>query len=140
MTAQALRLPHMEWPALALSGAGPVLARPSGEAQIVSAAEARAGLASGDVLVCHAVFTAQRLNVRATKPLFDVLELFAFVRPGEPCLPSPLGLARALGLQEPASPEDYARLLHKAAVALMDHLLVLPTDEKNRARKTAAFM
>ena len=140
MTAQALRLPQMEWPVLALTGSGAVLARPSGEAEIVSAAEAKSALAGGDVLVCHAAFVAQRLNVRLAKPLFDVLELFAFVRPGEPCLPSPLGLARALKLQEPHRPEDYARVLQRAASVLMDALLALPSDDKNRARKTAAFM
>ena len=140
MTAAALRLPHMDWPALALSAAGPVLAQPSGEVQIVSAAQAREALASGNVLICHAVFTAQRLNLRPTKPFFDVLELFAFVRPGEPCLPSPIGLARALRLAEPHQSEEFARTLHKAASALMDVLSALPSDAKDRARRTAAFM
>src|SRR5262249_42847872 len=130
----------MEWPALALTGSGAVLARTSGEAQTVSAADSRNALAGGDVLVCHAPFVAQRLNVRLSKPVFDVLELFAFVRPGEPCLPSPLGLARALRLPEPHSPEDLARSLHRSAATLMDALLALPSDEKNHARKTAAFM
>ena len=40
-------------------------------------------------------FVAGRLRVRAAEPLFDVLELFAFVRPGQPFVPSALGLARA---------------------------------------------
>ena len=40
--------------------------------------------------------------------LFDVLELFAFVRPGMPFVPSALGLARALGLALPHTPEESA--------------------------------
>ena len=56
----------------------------------------------GDVLVAHALFVAGRLKAAPGRPLFDVLELFAFVRPAQPCVPSPLGLARALGLPAPA--------------------------------------
>jgi len=48
----------------------------------------------GDVLVAHAAFVAGRLGTRATVLLFDVLELYAFVRPGLPLVPSALGLAR----------------------------------------------
>ena len=69
-----------------------------------------------------------------------MLELFAFARPGEPCLPSPLGLARALRFGEPQTAEESARTLHSAAGALLDSLLRLSPDEKDRARKTAAAM
>jgi ATP-dependent DNA helicase DinG len=116
------------------------MALPSGETRALSASEARDVLARGDVLTCHALFIAQRLSARLAKPVFDVLELFAFVRPGEPCLPSPLGLARALTLKEPCTPEESAHVLHEAAAALFDRLVGLPSDQKERARKTAAFM
>jgi ATP-dependent DNA helicase DinG len=135
-----LRLPYLDLPALALTGGGGMLARPSGEAQALTTAEARNLIASGDVLICHAMFASQRLNARLVKPLFDLLELFAFVKPGEPCLPSSLGLARALNLVEPHTPEDSARILHKSAGALFDALAGFPPDEKERARKTASFM
>src|SRR5258708_2798344 len=135
-----LRLPQLELPALALTGGGAIVALPSGETRALSAAEARDVLASGDVLTCHALFVAQRLSARLIKPVLDVLELFAFARPGEPCLPSPLGLARALALKEPGTPEESARGLHEAATALFDRLVALPSDQKDRARKTAAFM
>ena len=137
---RSLRLPHLDLPALALTGGGAVLARASGETRELSTAEARNLVASGDLLICHAMFAGQRLNARLLKPLFDLLELFAFVRPGEPCLPSPLGLARALRFAEPHTPEESARTLHRAASALFDVLLGLPPPEKARARKTAAFM
>jgi ATP-dependent DNA helicase DinG len=130
----------MELPALALTGGSAVLAWPSGETRTLSPAEARDLLAGGDVLVCHAMFAGQRLNLRPAKPPFDVLELFAFVRPGEPCLPSALGLARALHLSEPHSADECARMLHRAASALFETLAALSPVDKDRARKTAAFM
>jgi ATP-dependent DNA helicase DinG len=135
-----LRLPHLDLPALALTGGGAVLAQPSGETRVLSTAEARNLVAGGDVLVCHAMFAGQRLRARLLKPLFDLLELFAFARPGEPCLPSPLGLARALGLNEPHTAEESARTLHRSAAALFDMLAALSPEEKERARLTAAFM
>ena len=135
-----MRLPHLDLPALALTGGGGMLALASGETRALTTAEARNLIASGDVLICHAMFAAQRLNARLIKPLFDLLELFAFVKPGEPCLPSSLGLARALNLAEPHTPEDTARILHKSAGALFDALAGFASEEKERARKTAAFM
>jgi ATP-dependent DNA helicase DinG len=135
-----LHLPHLDLPALALTGAGGVLARSTGETETVTTDDARHLLAGGDVLICHAIFASQRLQARLAKPLFDVLELFAFVKPGEPCLPSPLGLARALRLRTPHTAEDMARILHKATAALFDALAGLSPDDKERARKTAAFM
>lgn len=130
----------MDVPALALTGGGAVLAEPSGDARALAAAEARNLLANGDVLACHAMFVAQRLGARPAKPIFDVLELFAFVRPGVPCLPSPIGLARALRLPEPRTPQEAARTLTRAATALFDALASAEALEKERARKTAAFM
>ena len=135
-----MRLPHLDLPALSLTGGGAVLARPSGETRAVLIPEARTLIAGGDVLICHAAFTAQRLNARLVKPLFDLLELFAFVKPNTPCLPSALGLARALHLDEPHAPEDAARVLHKCASVLLDALTQWESDDKERARKTAAFM
>jgi len=135
-----LRLPHLDLPALVLSGGVAVLARGLGETRTVPTAEARGLVAGGEVLVCHAVFTAERLGARLARPLFDVLELFAFVKPGEACLPSPLGLARALGLAEPHTPEACASTLRTAASVLFDSVTAFPPDEKERTRKTAAFM
>lgn len=135
-----MRPPQLDRPALGLAGAAAVLADPSGETRELAAAEARNLLASGNVLVCHAAFLAQRLGARLVQPVFDVLELFAFVKPGDSCLPSPLGLARALNLGTPRTPGESARSLHRAAAALFDALSALPPDEKERARKTAAFM
>jgi ATP-dependent DNA helicase DinG len=52
-------------------------------------------------LLCHARATARRLGVLPF-PSLDILELYAFVRPAQFCLPTPRGLARSLGLEAPA--------------------------------------
>ena len=135
-----MRLPHLELPALAITGGGAWIAAPPGEPRQVSEREARELIAGGEVLVCHALFVVARLAARPARALYDVLELFAFVRPAEPCLPSPLGLARALHVREPESAEEAARTLHIAAGILLDSLLKLSPGEKDRARKTAAAM
>jgi ATP-dependent DNA helicase DinG len=135
-----LRLPHLELPALAITGGGAWIAKPSGEVRQVQDREARALIAGGELLVCHALFVASRLGARPARALHDVLELFAFVHPAEACLPSPLGLARALCFKEPQTPAEAALALHAAAGALLDGLLRLSPEEKNRARKAAVQM
>jgi ATP-dependent DNA helicase DinG len=92
--------------------------------------EARKLFRSGDVLIAHAAFVSGRLRTPPSLPLFDVMELFAFVRPAQPCVPSALGLARALGLEWPRSPEESARALRAAASRLLDEVRTFP--EKTR--------
>jgi len=137
---QITSLPFWDYPALALTGGGAVLALASGETHSLSAEQARHALAAGQVLLCHAAFVAHRLNAKMSTPQWDMLDLFSFTRPGVPCLPSPLGLARALRLREPHTPEDCAQSLREAASVLFDSLSALSTAEKDAARKTAAFM
>jgi ATP-dependent DNA helicase DinG len=93
--------------------------RANNESERIELRDARALFEGGDVLVAHAAFVAGRLGTRATVMLFDVLELFAFVRPGMPFVPSALGLARALGLSLPHTPEESAAALPAIARALL---------------------
>ncbi len=51
-------------------------------------------------LLCHLPAVCRRLRVERF-PAFDLLELYAFVRPASFCLPTPGGLAQALGLLPP---------------------------------------
>ena len=68
-----------------------------------------------DLLLCHKPFTMRRLGLREPKKrVLDVMELFAFVNPAQDCLPSPRGLASALGLSCDHE-EAHAGLLHEAA-------------------------
>lgn len=103
--------------ALVPAGAGAVAVSAEGEVARLGRMQAAEKLRSGAVLVCHAGFTAARLGVkppaRRADP-FDILELFAFVRPAEQCIPSPRGLARALALPLPETPEDEALTLLRA--------------------------
>ena len=71
--------------------------------------------------VCHAKATARRLGLHTLAAL-DVLELFAFVHPARQAVPTVRGLARALDLTLPASIEDEASTLLKAAETLLTAL------------------
>src|ERR1051326_2696191 len=116
----------------AAGGGGAVGGRADGEVRRIGNEDARKLFRSGDVLVAHAIFVAGRLKVAPGRPVFDVLELFAFVRPAQPCIPSPLGLARALMLPPPTSAEEAARTLHGAANLLLDELCGLREIERER--------
>ncbi|HKS88632.1 MAG TPA: ATP-dependent DNA helicase, partial [Stellaceae bacterium] len=70
---------------------------PDGEIEALAPAEARARLDGAAAIVCHARATARRLDMPEFAAL-DVLELFAFARPAQFCVPTPRGLAAALGL------------------------------------------
>ncbi|HEY1636887.1 MAG TPA: ATP-dependent DNA helicase, partial [Rhizomicrobium sp.] len=124
----------LEVPALVPAAGGAVLALASGEVRQATSEQARALFRSGDVLVAHAIFVAGRLKVAPGRPLFDVLELFAFVRPAQPCIPSPLGLARALMLPSPANARESAGALQDAARLLLDELRGLRESERDRLR------
>jgi ATP-dependent DNA helicase DinG len=102
--------------------------------------EARRIFQSGEVLTAHAAFVAGRLKARIEKPLFDVLELFIFVRPGRALIPSALGLARALGLDIPTTPESSARALFEAAEQLLDEVRAFPADIKEHLAPLIATM
>jgi len=107
---------------------GAAISRADGNAERIELRDARALFESGDVLVAHSAFVAGRLGSRASPMLFDVLELFAFVRPGLPFVPSALGLARALGLAIPHTPEQCAASLHAIAVRLLEEVARWPDD------------
>ena len=104
----------------------------AGHCRRLSLKEAREIFQSGHALVAHAAFVAGRLKAPAAKPLYDVLELFAFMRPGRPLIPSALGLARALGLELPQTPEASSRALFDVTLRLLDEARDLPAEAKAR--------
>ena len=73
-------------------------------------------------LLVHARSVARRLNLRDWR-CYDLLELFAFVLPGQFCLPTPRGLVAALGMAPPASLEDQAMTLVDAVPTLLERLM-----------------
>ncbi|MBL6927803.1 MAG: ATP-dependent DNA helicase [Rhodospirillales bacterium] len=92
---------------------------PDGEIETLSTKEAAARIAdSPPPLVCHAGVTAGRLGCGRMQA-HDVLELFAFARPARFCLPTPRGLAEALGLPIPRNLEQEAETLIAATRLLL---------------------
>jgi ATP-dependent DNA helicase DinG len=73
-------------------------------------------------LLVHARSVARRLNLRDWR-CYDLLELFAFVLPGQFCLPTPRGLVAALGMAPPLSLEDQAITLVDAVPMLLENLM-----------------
>jgi ATP-dependent DNA helicase DinG len=105
-------------------------------ASALRAPDARDLLESAPVLVAHAAMTARRLGLHApprSPRIFDVLELFAFVRPARFCAPSAAGLAQALGLAEPKGAEAQAGALREAAAVLLAELAAAPEPSREEA-------
>jgi ATP-dependent DNA helicase DinG len=98
---------------------------PDGEIEALSPAEARARLDTGrggeTPMVCHARAVARRLEMAGFAAL-DLLELFAFVRPAQFCVPTPRGIAIALGLAPPGTMAEACVALATAARALLQQL------------------
>lgn len=132
-------------PVLVTAPGGAVRLEPGGAAMRLPRADAATLLRSEAHLVCHAGFTARRLGLsepgrRATglPPHLDVAELFAFVHPARPIIPSPVGLARALGLTLPDGPEAAAATIAEAAGRLLHDLGGLTERGAEEARALAA--
>jgi ATP-dependent DNA helicase DinG len=94
---------------------------PGSGAALLPLAEAAGKARRASPLLCHARASARRLGV-APFPAYDVLELFAFVRPARFCLPTPRGLAAALGLPAPADLAAEAETVRAAAGRLLAEL------------------
>ena len=94
-------------------------------------AAARRARATPPLLV-HGRATATRLGVEPF-PAFDLLDLFAFVRPARFCLPTPHGLLARLEL-DAADDEEAAQYLHHAAQTLLEDL----PKQQPRALKRSA--
>ncbi len=116
-------------PALVAGATKACLLTTDGEIEILSREEATAVYSSKPVIVCHARALARRLDTRPFRP-FDLLELFAFVFPAKFCLPTPGGLAQALGLKSGKNLEDQALALLAAKHRLLQVLSESAADRK----------
>ncbi|NQV47102.1 MAG: ATP-dependent DNA helicase [Rhodospirillaceae bacterium] len=109
-------------PAMVAGVRGAVWLSPDGEVESLSLAAATERLRPGSPpIVCHGRGFFSRLGARRF-PAFDLLELFAFVRPAEFALPTPRGLADALGLALPTTMENEAASLVASAQMLLSEL------------------
>jgi len=78
-------------------------------------------LGHSSLLLCHRLNVARRLRIE-TFPAFDVLELFAFVHPAVRCIPTPWGLATALGMRKPESDLEEGEILRLVTLTLLETL------------------
>ncbi|MBT4908228.1 MAG: ATP-dependent DNA helicase [Rhodospirillaceae bacterium] len=81
-------------------------------------------------VLCHGPATARRLGSDHIDG-YDVLELFAFVRPAEFTLPTIQGLTRTLGITEPEDAD--------ALIAIADRLLTDLADDRQGYEDAAAI-
>jgi len=99
-----------------------VILAPDGTLRRLATKDAAAALRGvAPPILCHGPTVARRLGIAAV-PALDILELFAFVRPAAACLPIPAGVAAALDEARPATLEDEAALLRRAADVLLAEL------------------
>lgn len=117
---------------------------PDGSIENLSFANARERLDRRPVLFCHKRWTASRLGVEfsglgALEGL-DALELFAFVRPAQFCLPTARGLGDVLGLDTRGDDDDHALLIPQACQYLLAELQNLTDTRKDHAAGIASMM
>jgi ATP-dependent DNA helicase DinG len=111
----------LPYPALHATHGGIWLATPDGRTSGLSRGEAIARAAETPLIMLNAPLIGQRLGYPEINGL-DLLELFAFVHPARFAVPTPSGLAHALGLAPPESDSAAAAFLRDAAAALLDVL------------------
>jgi ATP-dependent DNA helicase DinG len=111
----------LPYPALHATHGGIWLAWPDGRVETVGRGEAIARAAETPMLMLNAPLVGNRLGYPDLSGL-DLLELFAFLHPARFAVPTPGGMARALGLDEPGSDEAAATFLRTAAAAMLDTL------------------
>ena len=107
--------------AMVVGATGAVFLSPDGEIEELAGAQAVRRAQKAPPLICHAPAVAAQLGT-GKFPALDLLELFAFVRPADFCLPTPAGLAAALMLPSPHDPAAAAATLLVAAKTLLTEL------------------
>ncbi len=127
MTSSLLQFPDpfetlKKLPALIVGPIGGVIVTTDGEVETYHHSELRKIVRENDFLVCNIPVISRRLGI-SLNGCFDILELFAFVRPAEFCLPLPIGLALALEMPPMGdSFEDEATILIRSAEQLLAEL------------------
>ena len=121
------RLMIPEAPVLVAGLADAVWLSADGEIAEISLKDAARRAADRRPILCHAPAVARRLDI-ARFPCFDVLELFAFVRPAAFCVPTVDGIAEVLDLAPPADATARATTLLTAVSAMLRELALRPRD------------
>ncbi|MDP8993393.1 MAG: ATP-dependent DNA helicase [Pseudomonadota bacterium] len=108
----------LPYPALHATHAGICIAHQDGRVEAIGRGAAIARAAETPTILLNAPLVGSRLGYPDLSGL-DLLELFAFVRPARFAVPTPKGIANALGLQPPPSDAEAAAFLREAAAALL---------------------
>ena len=111
---------NLPYPALYATHGGIWIAA-GGEVRGLGRGEAIARAAETPTIMLNAPLTGQRLGYPDLNGL-DLLELFAFVHPARFAVPTPKGLADALGLTAPQDEEAASAFLRDAAARLLETL------------------
>ena len=109
---------NLPYPALHATHGGIWIAAADGETRALGRGEAIARAAETPMIMLNAPLVGQRLGYPELNGL-DLLELFAFVHPARFSVPTPSGLAHALGLEPPEDDGAAAAFLREAAAALL---------------------
>lgn len=134
---QSVSVPNI--PALYVNAKEAFLLSIDGEVSKLTHEAAKRAVMDHPVLVCHAPYTCKRLGIEHLAAL-DILELFAFVHPATFAVPTPVGMAKALGLPAPAAPEDYPFSLMESVGALLSDLRKDPWKSRADPIKIAGVM
>lgn len=117
-------------PALCLNAKQAFVMTADGELKTLTHAQAASLLHKKPVLVCHAPYIRGRLGNDADFFAFDILELFAFVHPGQFATPTVHGICNAIGVAPPESYDDAPMTLMELARALLSDL----RDDPHKAK------
>lgn len=115
-------------PIVVLDGEGALWLSPDGDFKHLNKRNAAAELAASPVIGCNGPLLRERLHAKDAV-IFDVLELFAFVRPAKFCVPTPNGIARALDLPLQAQAAQQALGLVTAVEKLLGECAQLSEPE-----------
>lgn len=116
---ESVKLPKI--PAVYVNAREAYILSTDGEVSKLSHEAAKRAIHGKPALVCHAPYTCARLGLSSMQA-FDVLELFAFVHPATFTVPTPVGLAKAIGVSIPESVEDYPYALMEITAALLSDI------------------
>ena len=109
-------------PALVVGPTHGTILTPDGEVEDYELKDLKQVIRDQAFLICNQNLTSRHLKGTSYRP-FDVLELFAFVRPAEFCLPLPFGLAKAMDFPPSGdSLEESALIILQAAQRLFHDL------------------
>lgn len=110
-----------------------------GEIQTLSPNQVTGFIQNMPALVCHAPFTRSKIGLDSLE-CFDVLELYAFVYPAQPCVPTPKGLLSALSMPAPGNDEDLPLALLDITETLLIQLSHHHDAKKEQLRDIAMVM